>query len=290
MQEKVAIIIISYKTSHLIGELVSTIRETMLDVAIYVLDNGSTDETYAQLQEIRDSRIRLVQSRKNLGFTGGINYTLKEAVKNDDSFDYFFLLNPDAFCIPDLISNLAVYLKDDPKAACASPRILHVNGSSWYSGATVDRLSGRVNNNATANAPAVPGIPYEVDVFSGCAALFRLKMVQAAGMFNESLFMYYDEADMSMKLKQLGYKILYVPHLTVYHDVSYTTRNISHLKTYYMTRNKLLVFGKTMPVTNKIYYVFYELAYYLKNRRFKNAVYHIRGLLDYMRGRYGAAS
>jgi GT2 family glycosyltransferase len=102
--------------------------------------------------------------------------------------------------------------------------------------------------------------------------------------------MYYDEADFSIKLQQQGFKILYVPRLVIYHDVSYTTRHISHLKTYYMTRNKFMVFGRSMNFFSKLYYLLHELAFHTKNRRFKNVRYHIKGYLDYKRGKTGQLS
>ena len=127
----------------------------------------------------------------------------------------------------------------------------------------------------------------EVDVFSGCAALFDRTKAKQAGLFNEGLFMYYDEADFALKLRKLGHTILYAPGLLVHHDASYTTRNISFLKSYYMTRNKFMVFRHTMTPVAKAWYLTHELAFYLKKRRFKAALYHLKGYLHYRMGKTG---
>lgn len=287
IKETVVIVIINYKTSHLMRKLLSTIDEGALNLKILILDNGSTEESFSQLQLLDDDRVILLRSEKNLGFTGGINFTLKHAIATLPQFEYFFLFNPDAFSTPGLISELIRALQSDRDAACISPQILHVDGSPWYSGACLNEVTGRVDNNPLRKGESTNGC-IVVDAFSGCAALFVLDKVMDAGMFNEDLFMYYDEVELSLKFKRLGHKILYDPHLRVYHDVSYTTRNISHLKAYYMSRNKFAVFGHTMSTFNKIHFILFELAFYIKNGRFRNAMFHLRGFMDYKKGKYGA--
>src|SRR5690606_13357951 len=100
------------------------------------------------------------------------------------------------------------------------------------------------------------------------------------------LFMYFEEADHCLRLFKLGYKILYAPDYLVIHDVSYTTRKVSFLKTYYMTRNKFVLFNKTMNLSSKVYYLVHEFAYHLKYKRVKNAIYLLKGYLDFKKGKY----
>jgi GT2 family glycosyltransferase len=119
-----------------------------------------------------------------------------------------------------------------------------------------------------------------------CSA-FRFKKLLEGGMLNDKLFMYYEEAHLSIKLKKLGYKILYTSDFTVVHYVSFTTRNTSYIKTYYMTRNKFITFNHTMTLANKLYFIVHEFAYHLKKKRLKNAMYHLRGYIDFKKGRTG---
>jgi GT2 family glycosyltransferase len=283
----VVVIVINYKTSHLIQGLIDSINEEGMDISFLVVDNASTQESFNQLQLIRDPRVHILTSEENLGFTGGINYALRYILKNQQGLKYFFLLNPDAFSSFNLVSNLLHILKENENAACISPKIIDINGKPGYSGGHIEYNKGNVS--ATIDIQTEKAQPfYEIDAFSGCAALFDLDKVLEVGMFNEDLFMYYDEADISIKLKKSGYKILYTPYSFVHHDTSYTTRNISHLKTYYMTRNKFIVFSESMTIGNKCYFLLHELAFHLKNRRVKNAVYHLKGFYDYVVGKKGA--
>lgn len=286
IMQKVAVIIISYRTSHLMAELVNSINEPGLQPEIYILDNGATESTSRELNSLTDSRVRVFSSEKNLGFTGGINFLVQRAKEYSPELRYFFLLNPDAISVKGLIGGLLKTLMSIPDAAGISPEIVHMDGRPWYSGALMNDAKGVVVNTP-ARSKAGDRI-LEVDVFSGCACLFDLEKVAIAGMFNESLFMYYDEADLSIRLRKRGFKIYYDPNWKVLHDVSYTTRNISHLKAYYMTRNKLIVFGESMSALHKVQYVAFQMLFYLKHGMFKNAVYHIRGLVDYKKGKSGA--
>lgn len=286
LNNKVLIIVINYKTSHLIQALINSITEDKVEISILVVDNESTEETFNELTSITDPRLHIVRSGENLGFTGGINFGLTYATDHLEKFTYFFLLNPDAFSCHNLISDLTGILEANKEAACISPKIVNLNGEPWYSGARINYSKGKVSTSIPVENENA-GKYYEVDAFCGCAVLFDLEKVRRAGMFNESLFMYYDEADLSIRLKNLGYKILYTPYYKIFHDVSYTTRHISFLKTYYLTRNKFIVFGKLMTFYNKFYFLAHELLFHLKNSRFKNALYHIKGYFHYKKGKSG---
>ena len=284
---KFLVIIINFKTSHLIPDLISSIIEIENEFSILIVDNASTPETYNELKSLNDDRVYILPSEQNLGFTGGVNYALNYTMNNLHGFEYFFLINPDAFSSPNLISDLMKILKLNKDAACISPQILNSDGIPWYSGAAIDYLNGKVSTSVNIK-PESTNKYFEVDAFCGCAVLFDFDKVIRAGMFNEDLFMYYDEADLSIKLKKMGNKILYTPAYTIYHDVSYTTKDITHLKTYYMTRNKFIVFNNSMSLKSKIYFMIHELAYHLKNRRIKNAIYHLKGFYDFVKGKKGA--
>ncbi len=289
MKAKVAVIIINYKTSHLIQKLISSINESALEVSILLVDNASTEESYSVLLEIKDARLHILRSVTNLGFTGGVNYALTYLNENHPDFTHFFLMNPDAFSNVNLIGELVQILNLNKDAAGVSPQILYLNGNPWYTGGIINYAKGKVINQSIETINNETKF-YEVDVFSGCAVLFDLQKVMKVGMFNEDLFMYFDEADLAIRLKRRGYKILYCPQYKIFHDVSYSTRNISHLKTYYMTRNKFIVFNNDMSLYNKVYFILYELAFHLKNLRLRNVYYHIKGFYDFKRGRKGSLS
>jgi GT2 family glycosyltransferase len=283
-KDVIAIVIVNYKTTELIFQLLQSISEENIQVKIFILDNESLSYTWDELLKIQDERIILLRSLSNLGFAGGVNYVIKHIKYNYSNINYFFLLNPDALCTPNLIFGLKQALHNNSNAACISPKIFDKQNRIWYSGAKINFSRGTVYNNFYKN---YSGRLIDVDVFSGCAVLFEINKFIEAGMFDERLFMYYDEADLSINLKRIGYDILYFPGQQIIHDVSYSTKNISYMKTYYMTRNRLKVFKKDISILYSIYSIIFEFLFHLKNKRIKNAIFHLRGVLDFIKGNFG---
>jgi GT2 family glycosyltransferase len=286
---KVCVIMVNYNTTELIPEVLRCINEDKIEISILIVDNGSTKASYNELLHIKDNRVHVVRLEENIGIGGGNNYGIQYAAKHFPETKYVFLLNTDAFISTDLIYNLVKIMSERIDAACISPNIITRDGDSWFNGLNIDYKKGSV-------APTLKVEPgnfkeyYEVEVFNGCAVLFDLQKLLQGGMLNDKLYMYYEEAHLSIKLHKLGYKILYTPHYTVVHYVSFTTRNTSYLKSYYMTRNKFITFNDTMTLANKIYFIVHEFAYHLKHKRIKNAMYHLRGFIDFKKGKSGKLS
>lgn len=285
-REKVLVILVDYNTADLVPDVLKSIHEEEVEVSILIVDNASKEESFKKLQKLDDPRVHLLRLNDNMGFTGGNNVGLKYAIEKFNDFQYVFLLNTDAYINPNLIGGLKKILDANKDAACISPKIFSRDGRTWYGGANFDFAKGKISSHIKI-ADEKPLPFYEVDLFSGCAVLFRLDRFLEIGMLNERLFMYYEEADCSIKLKEKGYKILYAPAFTVLHDVSFASRNISHLKTYYITRNKFFIFNKTMTSWAKVYYLVYQFAYFVKNKKYKNAVYLIKGFVDFKKGKTG---
>jgi GT2 family glycosyltransferase len=284
---KTAVIIVSYYTSHLMEDLISSIREPRLDLDVYILDNGSTERTFSELQHINADGVYLLRSTENLGFTKGVNYVIRHIRNTGLQYEYIFLINPDALSRKDLVYELISLMKKDPMVAAISPRVNDLNGNLWYGGGEIQSKRGSVVSHIEQTAHASAGVR-QVDVFSGCAVVFDLDKLFHAGLFHEGLFMYFDEAELSIRLRKLGYKIMYSPLHVIKHDVSYTTKKISHIKTYYMTRNRFIVFNDEMSIPHKVYYLIHEFLFHLKHRRFRNAFYHLLGYCHFLKGRSGS--
>jgi GT2 family glycosyltransferase len=286
-KETIVIILLIYKDSQLIPPLLKTINEDYIEAKIVLLDNGSTEASYKSLSEIDDPRVTLISTSKNLGYTGGINHAVEYAIKNIPDFKSFFIINPDAASTPNLVYNLSRLLNSDENVACVSPKILSMDDRIvTYSGGKINLKTGAVKH-IVFTGDNYPQESYEVDAYHGGAVLFDVNKFVKAGMLNDDLFIYYDEAYSSLKVRENKWKVLYAPALEVYHDTSFTMRKVSYLKTYYMARNKLIVFNKSMGLFNKLYFTVHGIAYHLKYGRVKNAVYHLKGVYDFIKGKKG---
>lgn len=286
MKEKILVILVDYNTSDLVPDVLKSIDEEEVEISVLIVDNGSSEEAHQKLRRLKDPRVHLVRLENNLGFIGGNNFGLRYALDKFNDFKYIFLLNTDAYIKPNLIGGLKKILDANKDAACISPKIFAREGKTWYGGANVYPDTGRVSMTIKVDEDNLQPF-YEVDVFSGCAVLFRLEPFLKVGMLNEKLFMYYEEAECSLKLRKLGYKILYTPNYTVLHDISFTSRNTSHLKTYYMTRNKFFIFNESMPTKAKMRFLLHEFGHFIKRKKYKNAVYLLKGYMDFKKGKTG---
>lgn len=284
--DKVLVLLVNYNTTELIPEVLASIQEEKLDVSILIVDNGSSDESYEALCQIKDPRVHTIRLEINIGIGGGNNHGLRYAMDNFPGIKYVFLLNTDAYCSPNILFGLKKILDADPDAASVTPYITMKDGRPWFGGSMINYKNGVVSQFIDIKPEEKKSV-HEVDVFNGCAVLFDFEKMQQAGLLNDKLFMYYEEADLSLRLHKLGYKNLYAPDFTVIHDVSYTTKKVSFIKTYYMTRNKFIIFNNKMSWGSKFYFLGHELAFHLKHKRFKNAFYHLKGYIDFKKGRVG---
>ena len=120
--KKVAIIIVTWNGMKWIDKCLSSIRQSCLPVTVFLVDNNSTDGTQSYISK-NYSEVKLTLSNKNLGFGKANNIAIQQAF--EDGFDYYFLLNQDAYIKPDTIDKL-LEVEETEKYAIVSP--IHLNG------------------------------------------------------------------------------------------------------------------------------------------------------------------
>lgn len=218
MSKKTAIIIVNWNSFQLSHDCISSIHQmTHSDYDIIVTDNGSADGSGKQLKD-HFSNIILIESPTNRGFTGGNNLGIQYAIRN--GYEYVFLLNNDTFVKEDLVQVLVTYMDGHPGAGAVQPmiyfnhnRALLWNGGSYYNawlGLTyVPGYSKPLRNTSTHIK--------EVDWITGCAFFIRLSVLKQAGLFSENIFMYFEDVDLSFRIRQSGYPLFYHPGSCVYH-------------------------------------------------------------------------
>lgn len=281
------VIIINYKTEDMIVDAVKSFEEEEINIHIVILDNDSTESSYKVLRKMTNDRVELIRSDTNLGFSGGVNY-VAEYIKNKyKNFEYLFLFNPDAISTKNLVGNLCKVLSSNDNIAAVSPHILTMDNKSWFSGGMIDWKKCEILNNPEVKNP---NEIRKVDIYNGCAVLIDAKKFFESGMLEGDLFIYYDEAFLSMRFLKRGYQCLYHPGLIAYHHVSYSIGSSSTLETYYMTRNHILFFKKYSKKNIFICLsidVFKTLLSNAKHFRISNVYYTFLAVYDAIRGKKG---
>jgi GT2 family glycosyltransferase len=234
--------------------------QTFSDFAIFVVDNGSEDDSVAWIRENHRS-IRVIENAQNRGFAAPVNQGIEAS-----SSRYVAVLNNDAEPLPGWLEALVQAAEGDERVGmCASrmmfadrPAVINSTGLCIDRVAIVwDRRGGEIEDGRETE-------PVEVLGPCGGAALYRREMLQQVGLFDEDFFAYLEDADLAWRARQLGWRCLYVPAAHVMHRHSATSREGSPFKSFHLGRNKVWMVVKNYPFRSLWYAVplviLYDLA------------------------------
>jgi len=238
------IIIINWRQPDLTAACVAQTRRLLAPgVEILLIDNGSGDGSAAQLAATFPE-IPLLALPENGGFAAGANAGLRRAV--DEGFDYALLLNNDAFPAPDMLERLLAETADD--IALLSPKILYDDARDrvWFAGGRQHPylLEMRDSGLEQPDGPAWSQTR-DVDYLLGTGLLVNLAAARKVGWLDERYFMYYEDLDWSIRLRQAGYRLRLVADAHLYHRVSSSSGGSdSPLQRYHLARSSILFFRR----------------------------------------------
>lgn len=245
---RLSIITINYNglkdTCELIDSI--TLKE---DMEVIVVDNASKQDEASVISQ-RYPQVNVIRSNKNLGFAGGNNLAIKAAKGK-----YILLINNDTYFKDYNIDSLIDRIETSEKIGIVCPKLRFSWGNNPIQYAGYTSLSSiTVRNHAIGYGESDYGqyntahiTPYT----HGAAMLIKREAIEKVGLMPECFFLYYEELDWSMMFTRAGYEIWYEPACTVYHKESQTTGQNSPLRTYYITRNRLLLVKRNYNGINK---------------------------------------
>ena len=245
MSVEVSVITINYNGLRDTCELMETLPLEDESIEVIVVDNASTQDEASIIKQ-RYPLVTVIRSSKNLGFAGGNNLGIQAAHGK-----YLFFINNDTLlrCKKEdvrckMFQPLIDRLESSPKIGMACPKIRFTWGNNpiQYAGYTpLSKITLR--NMAIGCGEEDHGqydTPHSTPYAHGAAMMVKREVIDKAGMMPEYYFLYYEELDWSMMIRRAGYDIWYEPACTIYHKESQATGQNSPLKSYYMTRNRLL--------------------------------------------------
>lgn len=206
-----------------------------------LIDNASRDGTPDQVDRRYGAEVLVVHSGWNRGYAGGNNMGL--SIARDAGADVAFLINPDATVEPSCLEDMATCLLTVPNVGIVSPAILYAGSESvWYAGSHVDPATCRTFHVGEGEAPdSLPVRAYETGRCSGCVLGVAIHTFEDVGPLDERYFLYYEEAEWSLRIRKFGFRIIVEPHARASHDVGHGIGGASSTYLYYMTRNRLLL-------------------------------------------------
>jgi GT2 family glycosyltransferase len=201
------------------------------------VDNGSSDNTFNYVKIMYGDRIKVVRLPKNYGYCLGNNLALKYTSNSR----YILFQNPDAILTKGYVRKLVEVLEQNPDVATIQELEFHPN-KKWL------RIGGSLNT-AGYYYPVEVGYQQNSRLCSetlfafGAALLVRRSIFEAVGGFPPEYFLYYDEADLGIRLRALGLRVLGCANTGYMHFIQGTVSKIHGFNPvilYFSNRNRLL--------------------------------------------------
>lgn len=225
------------------------------NMEVIVVDNAS-EEDEASIITLRYPQVKTIRSDKNIGFAGGNNLGIKAA-----NGLYLFLINNDTIFKEFNVDTLINRLESLPQIGIVCPKIRFAWDSNPIQFAGYTLLSRiTVRNKSIGYGEADHGqydTAHPTPYAHGASMLIKRDAIEKVGLMPECYFLYYEEIDWSMMFTRAGYQIWYEPACTIYHKESKSTGQNSPLRTYYITRNRLLLVKRNWQgITKYLSYIY----------------------------------
>lgn len=202
----ISVIIVNYNTAALVKKCVeSVLSQRDVSYEIIVVDNASHDQSMAILQSF-GRRIQLISNVDNVGFGKANNQAFQYS-----SGRYLFLLNPDAMCLSDLdLSRALKYMEENPLIGLAGTSIMNSDGQLL---STIYHHYPR-QKKTSADFSHLPG---NIATVLGASMLVPRRVFEKVRGFDESFFLYAEETDLCLRIRQQGHAIGYCEQVAVQH-------------------------------------------------------------------------
>jgi hypothetical protein len=234
----VSIVSINYNGAQVTCEMLDSLKKiTYPNFEVIIVDNASKENPDIIFE--KHPWIKFIKSDKNLGFAGGNNLGFKQATGK-----YFLMLNNDTEVPEGFLEPLVRRMESDATIGAASPKIIfhHTPGMLQFAGfEPINPFTVRGNAigyGRQDNGEFDTSMP--TSRAHGAAMMVSRKVVEEIGLMADLYFLYYEEMDYCERIKSAGYSIWYEADSKIFHKESMATGKGSTLKTYYLTRNRIL--------------------------------------------------
>ncbi len=256
---RLAVVIVSYNVRELLRRCLQSVYASArqsadwLAVDVHVVDNASHDSS-AQMVADEFPDAHLLPCPNNLGFTRANNLALERLgfgteEENHSCPDFALLLNPDTEVVDDALGKMAAFLRDNPYVGACGPRLHYTDGSLQHAGfdypglaqivldlyplAEVPGLSRLLQrllesrfNGRYPRRQWLGAMPFPVGFALGAALMARGESIRAIGLLDEGYFMYCEEMDWCLRMREAGLPIFAVPTAQIIHHEARSSRQV----------------------------------------------------------------
>lgn len=247
-----SIVIVSWNVRDLLRRClasISALRSPLIE--IIVVDNGSTDGSAAMVRD-EFPAVRLVASKRNLGYPGGNNIGLRMARGR-----YVMILNPDTEVCAGAFAALVAYADAHPDVGVIGPQLLNPDGSVQSSRRRFPTFATALFES-TWLQPLAPrrllehyyvldqpdDVILDVDWVDGAALMARREAVEQVGLLDEGFFMYSEELDWCRRFRQAGWRVVYLPAAQIVHHRGKSSDQVVAARHIHFNTSKVRYFRK----------------------------------------------
>lgn len=235
MEASVSAIIVNYNAGQLLRDSVESLLNCPLAVEVIVVDNASSDNSLASLENL--TPIKVIRNQHNTGFAAACNTGIANA-----SADFLFFLNPDCSFSRGTLIELLKHLKSRDRIGMVGGLLVNSDGSEqaggrravptpWRSFVRAFGLSRFAQRwpklffDFDLHKRPLPDGPIEVEAISGACMLVKRHAIEDVGLWDEGYFLHCEDLDWCMRFRQKGWKILFIPSAKVTHALGVCGRS-----------------------------------------------------------------
>lgn len=219
-------IVLFHNERRILRASIESFLNTTLDVKLFLIDNSSNTSL---MDIIIDDRVEYIKTSHNIGFGAGHNIAIKNAMAIGSK--YHIVLNPDIYFDKEVIPEILSLMEKNTDIGNVMPKVFYPDGSIQYLCKLLptpyDWIGRRFNpfkrlvetrnqlfELRFSNYDKQMNVPY----LSGCFMFLRLDALTKVGLFDENIFMYGEETDLGRRLIQSGYRNIFFPDVSIYHE------------------------------------------------------------------------
>jgi GT2 family glycosyltransferase len=242
----VTVVVVTWQGAELLPTCLDSLAAQTMPHRVLVVDNASTDSTAEVLGQYD---VDVLTLDRNTGFAGGVAAAL-DVVRAE----YVALLNNDAAADPRWLEVSAALLDSNLDTAAVTARLVlwdpDRDGRAILNNAGVALVAGGYGTDRGFGQADGPPFDQRQEVFgfSGGACMLRRSAVEAIGGIAPELFMYYEDTDLSWRMRLAGYTIRYEPAAIVRHRHGASSDLRSESFAYFTERNRLLMLLRCAPL------------------------------------------
>jgi GT2 family glycosyltransferase len=233
--------------------LASLDAQTCRDFEVTVVDNSGRG--LARTTGVRGAAV--IEEPGNVGFGAAVNHALQQS-----RAPMLATLNDDAVPHPEWLAALIQAMQSDDRVGMCASQVRLFGEYHLDSAGMLVAGDGSSKQRGHLHPPDQFAAPEEVLLPSASAALYRRRMLDEIGPFDEEFFLYCEDTDLGLRARWAGWKCLYVPGAVVEHHYSHSAGRASPLKAYYVERNRLFVLAKNFPAGMLLRSPFVTIARY----------------------------